>query len=115
VTEETRWDKLDTAGRRKLSGEIMRREMAEQGLDPTKMPGDKVAPSTPEGVAETSRVVNHSLSLSDVRAMASGWHFSKESLTVNEHKMLWVIEELLSEIDDGSGYAHHWPSEADPR
>lgn len=58
--------------------------------------------------------MNHDLSLSEARAMASGWHFSKESLTPGEHRMLHVIEELLKEID-GGGYALEWPSESSSR
>jgi hypothetical protein len=41
--------------------------------------------------------------------MASGWHFAKESLSLAEHRMLLVIEELLKEID-GDGFEHVWPS-----
>lgn len=57
---------------------------------------------------------SHHLTLSDARAMASGWHFAKECLSAEEHRMLWIIEELLAEID-GDGFAHVWPSEPSDR
>ena len=50
------------------------------------------------------------MSLSDLRAKASGWHFAKEMLTDSERQMLAVIEELLKEID-GDTFHHVWPSE----
>lgn len=60
---------------------------------------------------------DHSRKLSEVRTQASGWHFAKESLTSEEHQMLYVIEDLLREIDmlnehiHGRHYASVWPSD----
>jgi len=55
----------------------------------------------------------HDMSLSNARSQASGWHFAKESLSSEEHRMLRVMEELLLELDILSrrGYAHVWLSE----
>jgi hypothetical protein len=57
--------------------------------------------------------VQHNLSLDELRAKASGWHFAKEMLTRQEHRMLECIEELLKELDSQTtrGYATVWPSE----
>lgn len=39
----------------------------------------------------------------DLRMKLSGWHFSKESLTQSERDILYVAEQLMSELDRLNG------------
>lgn len=41
--------------------------------------------------------------ISDLRSQLSGWHFSQESLTTFERKMLYVGEQLMGILDSVAG------------